>query len=175
MSPWILTYSGKRLDLLNPQPEQICIEDIAHALSQQCRYTGHTKHFYSVAQHCIHMSDLIAKDFQFLALLHDAAEAYVSDMNAPLKYHIDERYRTIEAAIEDVIFAKYNLNRDEYPVVKAADLRMLATERLWLFPAHDDEWEVLQGVEPYPIRIDHWAPCYAKKEFLKRFNKLVTL
>ena len=86
MKAEIVTYTGKIFDLLNPKPEMVCIKDIAHSLAYQCRYTGHTKFFYSVAQHCVLMAenpDLPGDPLQ--KLLHDAAETYIGDMARPWK------------------------------------------------------------------------------------------
>jgi len=79
-------FSGGTFDILNPRAEDVRIEDIAHALSQQCRFTGHTKTFYSVAQHSVLASTLVAAPDELWALLHDASEAYMGDMNRPLKH-----------------------------------------------------------------------------------------
>src|ERR1700757_1336901 len=83
---WIQTFSGKRFSLLEPQPDQICIEDIAHALSLQARFTGHVKYHYSVAQHCWYASQIVAPEFALEALMHDASEAYIGDMSRPMKH-----------------------------------------------------------------------------------------
>ena len=76
IEPWIQTYSGKKFWLDPPMWDQIDIIDIAHALSMTCRYGGHSKFFYSVAQHCCLMSRLVPKRLALAALLHDAVEAY---------------------------------------------------------------------------------------------------
>jgi len=82
---WILTYTGKRFDTLNPKPEDICIEDIAHALSMICRFGGHCRQFYSVAQHCLLVSCNLPVEAELWGLMHDAAEAYVGDVVTPIK------------------------------------------------------------------------------------------
>jgi hypothetical protein len=86
MKPYILTATGKKFWFDDPQPEQVCIEDIAWALSNLCRYTGHCRWFYSIAQHSVGASFIVPARFALEALLHDAAEAYITDLNAPLKY-----------------------------------------------------------------------------------------
>lgn len=88
MNHWIQTHTGKRFEFIDPQPDHICIDDIAHALSNKCRFNGHTKEFYSVAQHSILVSEQCETDdirIKMLALLHDAAEAYMPDFAAPIK------------------------------------------------------------------------------------------
>jgi len=81
---WITTYTGKRFHYLDPQPEEIDIVDIAHALSLTCRFGGHCKEFYSVAEHSIRVAEIVPKEFQLLALLHDAGEAYTGDVQSPI-------------------------------------------------------------------------------------------
>src|ERR1700691_1787676 len=83
-TPYIETFTGKTFSFLAPQPEDICIEDIAHATSMLCRFTGHCKYFYSVAEHCVAVSRLCSVRNDIAGLLHDSAEAYVNDMNSPL-------------------------------------------------------------------------------------------
>jgi len=95
---WIQTYTGVRFDLLVPETEMVDINDIAHAESMQCRFTGHPKFFYSVAEHSFNVSTLVENYCRRVgmgaadgahagleALLHDAAEAYVGDMSRPMK------------------------------------------------------------------------------------------
>jgi hypothetical protein len=81
--PYIVTYTGRRFHFLDPKIDEISIEDIAHALSNVCRFTGHTKRFYSVAEHSCLVSALC--DNRLEGLLHDASEAYMSDLSSPLK------------------------------------------------------------------------------------------
>ena len=83
---WIQTYTGGKFHLLAPRQEEINIVDIAHALSMMCRFTGHVRRFYSVSEHSWHASYLVPKQDALWALLHDASEAYMADMNRPLKH-----------------------------------------------------------------------------------------
>jgi hypothetical protein len=83
---WLATYSGAEFSLIDPQPDQVRIGDIAHSLSQLCRFVGATRSFYSVAQHCVLVSDHCPPEYAFAGLMHDAAEAYCLDMPRPLKY-----------------------------------------------------------------------------------------
>src|SRR5579885_2784587 len=82
---WIQTYCGVAFYPLDPRPEEILIEDIAHALSMLCRFTGHVKRFYSVAQHCVYVSHRCDPKDALWGLLHDAAEAYLNDISRPVK------------------------------------------------------------------------------------------
>ena len=80
----IMTHTGRLVDVLRPDPANVCIEDIAHALSHICRYTGHVSRTYTVAEHCLHASQLGIGD-PLACLMHDAAEAYINDVASPLK------------------------------------------------------------------------------------------
>jgi hypothetical protein len=84
-TPGILTYTGRRVSLVTPRPEDICLQDITHSLARIGRYTGHGDHFISVAQHCVHVSRICPPTLARQGLLHDAAEAYVGDVSSPLK------------------------------------------------------------------------------------------
>lgn len=122
----IKTFSG-RVDPLNPDPEEIVIEDIAHALSRQCRYNGHCNGFLSVARHSIWVSDLLFNDghdprTQLSGLLHDAAEAYLGDLVRPLKHTpFGQMYLEAEGKIEAVICEKFGVPYPIPEVVMAAD------------------------------------------------------
>lgn len=82
---WIQTFTGKKVFPFAMTPDQVCIEDIAHALALKCRFTGHCKRFYSIAEHSVRVSWLVRPEVQLAALLHDAAEAYLPDFARPLK------------------------------------------------------------------------------------------
>ena len=131
---WIQTYGGRIVDLLTPNPETIDIEDIAHALARICRYTGHTAGHYSVAQHSVLVSRHLPPELAFDGLMHDAAEAYVHDVSAPLKSAMREvegretSYDIITHRVDAAISAKFGLTSPIPEAVRIADLRMLATE-----------------------------------------------
>ena len=107
---WIMTQTGRMFFFENPHPRSIVIEDIAHALSQICRFTGHTKCHYSVAEHCVRVSWLAetkyGKPYAKEGLLHDASEAYMNDLNGPLKRLIEGDYRRLEGVAEEAIATK---------------------------------------------------------------------
>lgn len=121
-------YSGKQIDPLNMTVDDICIEDIAHSLSLQCRFGGHCSEFYSVAQHSICVSVHVAPKNAMWGLLHDASEAYLLDVITPLKESSAmAEYREAEKGIMRLIAKKFGLKR--YPVeVKLIDFKALATE-----------------------------------------------
>src|SRR5258708_302056 len=82
---WMQTYTGRAYWPADPRAEDVCIEDIAHALSLLCRYTGHCKRFYSVAEHSILISQVVPPEYAFFGLMHDAQEAYINDLARPIK------------------------------------------------------------------------------------------
>lgn len=167
-SPWILTHTGKMFHLFEATPEEICIEDIAHALAHLCRFGGHTRRFYSVAEHCVMMSRVLPT---LECLLHDAAEAYVGDMVQPLKRQV-ELYRDVEADVAVAVARKFNLPVRVEPLIKTLDLRMLVTERNQLLGPRQD-WEVdLAGYEPLPFVLECLPPPLAKQQFLQRYQEL---
>src|SRR5690349_636686 len=106
---WMQTFTGRQFYPLDPRLDEIDPLDIAHALSMICRYGGHTKHFYSVAEHCLLMSHAVAPEYALWALLHDATEAYVGDMVRPLKHHMPD-YRQIEDNLMEVIAERFGLS-----------------------------------------------------------------
>ncbi len=168
---WIQLYSGRKFFPLNPQVDAIDIEDIAHSLSNMCRFTGHVKSFYSVAQHSVLVSYLCGANNALYGLLHDATEAYLVDMPKPIKrLETFSNFREIEASIMLVIAKKFGLPDVEPPPVKAADIRILATEaRDLMSPLHPD-WK--QPCEPYPFKIEPLSPGEAKKLFMDRYREL---
>jgi hypothetical protein len=172
--PDILTNSGSYFDFINPERNKFDIKDIAHALSHVCRFAGHTREFYSVAQHsvlaCL-LVDRIDRNSNMAALLHDAAEAYLGDITRPLKQLLPE-YKVIEKRVEAALFAHFGI---EYPLpeaVKHADLVLLATEQRDLMPPHDDEWALISGIEPMPEIINPWGPEKARREFMNCWEEL---
>src|SRR5690606_28894528 len=103
----IRTHSGNYIDVLNPNPDLIDINDIAHSLSMQCRFGGHTKVFYSVAQHSVECAKRVSPEFQLAALLHDASEAFLLDIPSPIKHRLTN-YKEIENTLMQVIAKKFS-------------------------------------------------------------------
>ncbi len=168
---WIQLYSGRKFFPLKPRVEDVDIQDIAHSLSNMCRFTGHVKEFYSVAQHSVLVSYLCGANNALYGLLHDATEAYLVDMPKPIKrLETFSNFRDIEASIMLVIAKKFGLPDVEPPAVKQADIKILATEaRDLMFPLHPD-WK--QPCEPYPFKIEPLPPAEAKKLFMERYRQL---
>lgn len=171
IAPIIATYGGAEFNLASPEAGRCSIEDVAHALSHLCRFTGHTREFYSVAQHSWHCSHLVAPKHAYAALMHDAAEAFIGDIATPLKAMLPE-YRAIEHRIEAAVFAQFNVPNPLPPEVKQADLRMLATEKRDLLPASCGDWAILEGIEPIQRKIMPFHAEMAKGMFLQRYAKL---
>lgn len=133
----ITTYTGKKLSFIDPQPEDICIEDIAHHLSLICRFNGACRTFYSVAQHSVHVAEIVLPGAIPQALLHDAGEAYYGDITSSLKEVLkgigcgcchNDNFEMILKRIDQAIFDKFNI---PYPIseeVKQADRMTLNLE-----------------------------------------------
>ncbi len=167
----ILTVTGRYFDFTNPAGSEFSIIDIAHALSNICRFTGHTRSFYSVAQHSVLVSHLVPAHMAFMGLMHDAAEAFVGDMSRPLKQLLPQ-YKEIELRVERAIFDRFDLPHELPPEIKHADNVALATEKRDLMLVTRDEWHVLRGVQPSAHRIWAKQPTDAKMMFLHRVREL---
>lgn len=168
---WILTHSGVRFDLLHPTAAMIKPYDIAHALAHLCRFNGHTRTHYSVAQHSLIVASLVPAEHQLVALLHDATEAYIGDMTRPLKAVIPS-YRRIELRLWHAICDRFDLHHELPDCVKHADLVALATERRDLMPAHPGEWQCLHRIPAMPETI---TPLSAQEASMQFFSRLMEL
>lgn len=171
---WIETFTGLKFDVLNPKPDQIVIEDIAHALSQICRFAGHTKHFYSVAQHAYLGSFLVPAEDALWFLNHDNSEAYIGDMSSPLKHltKAGDAYRPVEKRIMRAICKKFGLPETQPDSVHIADVAMLYAEKKQIMGPipWDRDWGKL--IKPADVVIKEMSPRKAEQLFLKRFYKL---
>lgn len=166
---WIQTYTKKKFFPLDPIKEDICIKDIAHSLSNQCRFSGHVKDFYSVAQHCVYVSYLSEDNLP--GLLHDASEAYLVDIPKPLKDSGEfESYKKYELNLQKMIYEKYCNITWEPPSVKMADMIMLSTEASQLLDELHPEF--ILPTNPLEYKIEALPPKEAEKLFLNRFKEL---
>jgi 5'-deoxynucleotidase YfbR-like HD superfamily hydrolase len=134
---FIITFSKQKFSPLRAKAEDLDIIDIAHALSLMCRANGHIRHFYSVAQHCLNCAREakargLSDGIQLACLLHDASEAYISDITRPVKRSLPQ-YTEIEDVLQNQIFDRFNLvhlREEEFEVVKEIDDCLLYYELL---------------------------------------------
>jgi hypothetical protein len=175
---FIKTFTGKRFDYLNISVDNIDIIDIAHGLSHLCRFAGHVKEFYSVAQHSV-LCAKVAKDIYndpilaMYALMHDASEAYCIDVPRPLKKMLSN-YEDIESRVQEGVLEKFSLNDYSMykPMVKEIDNRMLITEANLLLTGGTTGFTD-PIAEPYSeIEITPWSSESSKRMFLIMFAKL---
>ncbi len=173
----IQTFTGKLVDPLNLQPEDINWEDIAHSLANQCRFTGHVRTFYSTAEHCVHVAEICPDpSLKLAALMHDGAEAYMSDIARPVKHHPSMAYyRSVEKHNQGVVFGSLGLPIEEHPTIKQCDRFMLGIEARDLMntPAHGwwDEW-ITQAVKDHPLSVRRpWSPRRAERKFRQAFER----
>jgi hypothetical protein len=162
--------SGRLFDLVNPEQNEITVEDIAHGLAQTCRFAGQCNAFFSVAEHSVLVSQVVRRS-KLAALFHDAAEAFVGDMSGPLKRLVPE-YKAIEKRIERAIFLRLGIEWPPPPEVKRADHSVMAAEQEVLMPPGTNEWLRHADVIAAPVRIQGLEPAMAKAFFLKRYAVL---
>ena len=169
----ITTFSGIRFWPLLPNPADIRIEDIAHALSNQCRFAGHAREFYSVAEHSVRVSQLCRPEDALWGLLHDASEAYLSDIPAPLKeLPAFEAYRAAERSLQRLIVQRFGLAIEEPRSVTEADRTILGVEIRDLLKPVDGS-RPAKASKTNRLAITHpWQPRVAKARFLSRFREL---
>lgn len=166
----IMTYSGRMVDPFNLWPSDITIEDIAHSLSMQCRFNGHCKAFYSVAEHSVHVSTLVARPYALWGLLHDASEAFICDIPTPLKRSAAfTAYREHEADIMRSVCIRFGLPNEMPDQVQWADEVMVATEARDLMSPHGTAWERLLYPPAEMVLTNPMSPTEAKDAFLTRF------
>lgn len=169
----LLTASGQLIRLLDPQENTYDIHDIAQGLAYTCRFGGHTRGFYSVAQHCIEVSYLVPEEYALHGLLHDGVEAYIGDVPRPLKQLLPG-YKAIELELEASLLQSFGLSPQVPFCVEDADRILLATEERDLMPAHPDRWALTKDVEPLAKRLHGLPPDEAKRQFLLRFHDLTS-
>jgi len=170
MRPTIQLASGSYFDFERPLLGPDALSDIAHALSNLCRFTGHTSQFYSVAEHSVHVSHLVPPAMAAIALMHDAPEAFIGDVAKPLKELLPD-YKRIEDRIEAAVFAHFGLPLPLPAEVKDADRAMLATEQAQAMHSAD-KWHHTHGQKPSRIKLQFWNPDEAYRQFIWRFREL---
>jgi hypothetical protein len=161
----IETFTGRYVDLANPDPGTITLEDIAHGLANTCRFGGHARIFYSVAEHAVRVADKLKaagwQDWALAGLHHDDAEAYLGDIPRPLKPLLGDAYRAMTGKVDRAIWWAFG-RRWHYkdlasPEVKLADEWMLAVEASVLLPSRGEGWNwgkiewAVRAAEPRPL------------------------
>lgn len=174
MEPYVQAHSGVNFYFLEPKADQILIEDIAHALSMQCRFAGHIRKFYSVAEHSINVARLVPNEMKLQALLHDASEAYLTDIPSPIKVLLPD-YMKIEDVVQRAICEKYNVGYPFEPEVKEADKACLIAEARNMLPITEYHWtknpdyySIYELADKYVVG---YTPDIVAKVFMMRFNE----
>lgn len=172
LEPYIETYTGQKFYFLNPDPKDVLIEDIAHALSNNCRYTGHCYDFYSVAEHSLICSFLVEPANALAALLHDASEAYLTDVASPIKPYLTN-YKEMEDVIMKVIAAKFKFDWPLNDDVKDADAVQLKTEAKHLMHSKGKDWAALFPTKREFGKVPKCLPPHiAEASFMERYYEL---
>lgn len=180
---WLLTHTGRKFYPLDPRPEMVCLEDIAHALSNVNRWTGHTAWPYSVAQHAVQVAlavEQIAPDYALLALHHDDAEAYLGDIARPWKRNLyilrDDGLpvpvESVEEEVRQVILQALSIQApaEAWDVIRVADNRVLQAEAERLMPRHDKFPRF--GIKPPASCVHGMSNLEAREAFLTQHNRL---
>lgn len=166
----ILLVNGDFFDFKDPRNHSFDIKTIAHALSNLCRYTGHSKRFYSVAEHCVIVSRLVPAKYALEGLMHDASEAYCGDVASPLKALLPG-YREIEDGVQEAIAGYFGLKYPFPPEVKEADILAYVTERQTISNTGKDAlW--FSDVKPADFVIKGLSPKSAYNLFMDRYEEL---
>ncbi len=179
--------SGRRLNLLDPSPLDVEIEDIAHGLARVARWNGQTKgaHAFSVAQHCmlveriaVQIKPAMAREARLAALLHDAPEYVIGDLISPFKRAVGINYKDLENKLQEAIHVRFGLTPRPsdalHKLIKKADAWAAYFEATQLAGFEAAEAKRFFG-EPKDVpnkRLDPWGPVEAQNRFLKRFAEL---
>lgn len=168
---WMQTWSARKFWPLDPRSEEVFIEDIAHSLSMQCRYAGHCRRFYSVAEHSVLMARWLlpthGPEIALWGLLHDSSEAYLVDVPRPVKPSL-VGYKEAEAKVMAAVCERFGLAPDMPAVVHDADNRIIGDELVNLLPM---AWHERYN-EPLGVQLRCWYPEQAEDEFLATFEAL---
>lgn len=168
---WMQTFTGRQFWPLDPRPDEVFIHDIAHALANQCRYAGHCRRFYSVAEHSVLLARAFAsREERLWALLHDASEAYLVDLPRPVKRYVPA-YVAAERVVMDAICRRFGLASDIPDAVHAADYRILRDELEQNMASPPAPWGV-QDEQPLGVTLRFWTPEQAEFWFLTEFDAL---
>lgn len=188
---WTETFTGKRFFFENPTPGMVDVADIAHSLALLCRYGGHCRVFYSVAEHSWLLADWyldsVAPGYAvgrsvptaeqaetaFALLMHDASEAYLIDVPRPVKARLPD-YKRLEAPIEAAIAGRFRMEYPHPRVVREADGRIIVDERAQVMSRSGNDWAI-GGLEPLGVSLRAWSPGVAEFQFKDMFRYLQRL
>jgi uncharacterized protein len=189
--------SGALFDLLDPEGSDFTLYDIAHGLGRVCRFAGQTNRFYTVAEHCVHVSRLVLSEAEYLArqglwhddieleflaraaLLHDGAEGFIGDVTRPLKALLPD-YKAVEARVELAIANRFLDGRFDlfaHPLIKEFDTAMCLIEARNLMPSAPGYWSALRvpadaWEKAKEVRLHYEKPEYATALWLRHWNRL---
>ena len=177
----ICTSTGIIFYPLDPRVEEICLEDVAHALSHKARFTGHTKKLYSTGEHSVRVSWLLKDQGrslmdQFVGLHHDDSDAYLPDVPTPLKVLPEfDWFRELEHKIQNLCYEKFGCVVTDYKPIKSADISLFLTERRDLMPtiAGGFSKRYVEEAIPYPYTITPWNPVDVKSMYLRTHMELL--
>ena len=177
---WLETFSGEKFYLFYPEKSKVCLVDIAHALSQLCRYNGHTSHFYSVAEHSIHVAQHLedegfSPEIALAGLMHDAAEAYVGDIISPIKAQFPV-LESMEQKIQNEILKQLcpdilDVHKHYKTLISKIDKNIVNDERKALMLKTQHKW-IFNGAEALNCPIPCWTSDDACQRFHTRFTQL---
>lgn len=169
-SDFITTFSGKEIYFNNIKSEDIDERDVAHALSMLCRFNGHCKHFYSVAQHSIITSLIVEPEFALEAFCHDFAEYIVGDLVTPVKRN-NMTYKTLEDNIFKVISKKFKLKYPFPKEIKKADIKAFEYEWIYVM-GNENTKNIILPNNLSPNMFKEKSMKQIENEFLDRFHEL---
>jgi len=175
IEPWITTFTGKQFYPAICSPDDISIKDIAHSLSNTCRFSGHCKTFYSVAEHCVRLSVLAPERLKIYALLHDAPEALTGfgDVSSMMKHETFYALNALEDLILHKIFVKLDIpfmtNEDIIELKKLEDY-LLTAEVMDLMPEDCQEyWTLLEPRQT--AHIEPWTHIFSETTYIKEYHR----
>lgn len=168
---WMQTISGRQFWPMDPRPEEVHIEDVAHALSMMCRFNGHCQRFYSVAEHSVLISRHVPSEDALWGLLHDASEAYIADIVRPAKRFI-QGYRQAEDRIMTAVCEAFGLSLLMPGSVARADTAILADEAAQIMGPAPQKWYLPEA--PLGVKIAGLPPGEAREAFLTRYRELTS-
>lgn len=166
--------SGATFNYNRPEESDVTLNDLATALSNICRFSGHLPCFYSVAQHLVNTSRIVHPRYSFDALMHDTSEAFTNDLPTPLKWAFPV-FKELEIKIEVAMSKKFGFKYPYHPAVKQADTEMLILEKLYV-KKDDSIWPNYTGIKVEhlleKVDLNPWSPSEAKNRFIERYIEL---